>query len=143
MSRRGPSDHPAIVKALSRADTREVAQLLADEGFAGRLAELAASLGRDPAEVSAEAAGYLREMGAMHSERVMGGWSRFTKWMFRAHDLQVDEEAARRLRALDREYSLLFLFSHRSYLDGAAVPLALERHGIDPAFTLGGANLNF
>jgi glycerol-3-phosphate O-acyltransferase len=123
--------------------SREVAQLQADEGFAARLAELAGSLGRDPGEVRAEAAGYLREMGAEHSARVMGGWSRFTKWMFRAHDLLVDEEAARRLRALDREYSLLFLFSHRSYLDGAAVPLALERHGIDPAFTLGGANLNF
>jgi glycerol-3-phosphate O-acyltransferase len=55
----------------------------------------------------------------------------------------VDAEDARRLRRLDRAYSLLFLFSHRSYLDGAAVPLALRRHGIDPAFTLGGINLNF
>ena len=90
-----------------------------------------------------EAAGYLREMGAMHSARAMDAWSRFTKWMFRAHDLLVDEEAARRLRRLDRKYSLLFLFSHRSYLDGAAVPVALDRHGINPAFTLGGANLNF
>ncbi len=124
-------------------DTAEVAQLLADDGFAERLAELAGSLGRDPGEVTAEAAGYLREMGAMHSARVTGGWSRFTRWMFRAHDLLVDEEATRRLRELDAGYSLLFLFSHRSYLDGAAVPLALERHGIQPAFTLGGANLNF
>ena len=93
--------------------------------------------------MTAEAAGYLREMGAMHSARAMNAWSRFTKWMFRAHDLLVDEEAARRLRQLDRKYSLLFLFSHRSYLDGAAVPVALDRHGISPAFTLGGANLNF
>lgn len=124
-------------------DTPEVAQLLADDGFVGRLAELAGSLGRDPSEVTAEAAGYLREMGAMHSARVMGGWSRFTRWMFRAHDLLVDEENARPLREIDRKYSLLFLFSHRSYLDGAALPLALDRHGIDPAFTLGGANLNF
>ncbi|GAA0925288.1 lysophospholipid acyltransferase [Virgisporangium aurantiacum] len=123
-------------------DTPEVAQLLADDGFVGRLAELAGSLGRDPGEVTAEAAGYLREMGAMHSARVMGGWSRFTRWMFRAHELLVDEEYAGPLREIDRKYSLLFLFSHRSYLDGAALPLALDRHGIDPAFTLGGANLN-
>jgi glycerol-3-phosphate O-acyltransferase len=125
------------------SDAPEVAQLLADDGFATRLAELAVSLGRDAGGVATEAAGYLREMGAMHSPRVMSGWSRFTRWMFRAHDLLVDEEAVRRLQRLDEEYSLLFLFSHRSYLDGAAVPLALDRHGIHPAFTLGGANLNF
>ncbi|WP_275423846.1 lysophospholipid acyltransferase, partial [Virgisporangium ochraceum] len=107
------------------------------------MAELAVSMGRDAGGVATEAAGYLREMGAVHSPRVMGGWSRFSRWMFRAHDLLVDEEAVRRLRRLDGEYSLLFLFSHRSYLDGAAVPLALDRHDIQPAFTLGGANLNF
>jgi glycerol-3-phosphate O-acyltransferase len=125
------------------SDTLEVAQLLADDDFTGRLAELATSLGRSPAEVSAEAARYLREMGAEHSARAMATWSRFTRWMLRAHDLLVDEEGARRLRELDGKYSLLFLFSHRSYLDGAAVPVALDRHGISPAYTLGGANLNF
>jgi glycerol-3-phosphate O-acyltransferase len=130
------------MKRLS-SDTPEVTELLADDGFAERLAELARSLGRDPGEVTAEAAGHLREMGAMHTARAMTAWSRFTKWMFRAHELMVDEETANRLRQLDREYSLLFLFSHRSYLDGAAVPVALDRHGFDPAFTLGGANLNF
>lgn len=161
---RGPNDHPAIVNALNRlgarwplqrvglvgeptvalsSDTPEVVQLLADDGFAGRLAELARSLDRDPGEVTAEAAGYLREMGAVHGARAMNAWSRFTTWMFRAHELLVDEEAARRLHRLDREYSLLFLFSHRSYLDGAAVPVALDRHGLSPAFTLGGSNLNF
>lgn len=125
------------------SDTPEVDQLLADDGFAGRLADLAGSLGRDRGQVTAEAAGYLREMGAMHSPRAMSAWSRFSTWMFRAHDLVVDAEAARRLQELDRRYSLLFLFSHRSYLDGAAVPVALERHGLSPAYTLGGANLSF
>jgi len=128
---------------MNRGDRPEVAQLLADADFTGRLAELATSLGRRPAEVNAEAARYLREMGAEHSARAMAAWSRFTTWMLRAHDLLVDEEGARRLRDLDGKYSLLFLFSHRSYLDGAAVPVALDRHGISPAYTLGGANLNF
>ena len=128
---------------MNRGDRPEVAQLLADTDFTGRLAELATSLGRRPAEVNAEAARYLREMGAEHSARAVAAWSRFTTWMLRAHDLLVDEEGARRLRDLDGKYSLLFLFSHRSYLDGAAVPVALNRHGISPAYTLGGANLNF
>jgi glycerol-3-phosphate O-acyltransferase len=161
---RGLTDRLMVVNALNRlgvrtplqrvglvaeptvaltSDTVEVAQLLADDGFARRSVELARSLGRDPGEVMVEAAGYLREMGAVHSARTMAAWSRFTQWMFRAHDLLVDEETTRRLRQLDRKYSLLFLFSHRSYLDGAAVPVALDRRGISPAFTLGGANLNF
>src|SRR3954467_4913305 len=77
------------------SDTVEVAQLLTDDGFVRRAVELAGSLGRDPCEVVAEAARYLREMGAVHSERTMAGWSRFTRWMFRAHDLLVDEETTR------------------------------------------------
>src|SRR4029453_725023 len=92
------------------ADTPEVAQLLADEEFAGKLADLAREQGRSPVEVTAEAAGYLRESGASPNARTMSAWSRFTKWMFRAHDLLVDEEATRRLRQLDSRYSLLFLF---------------------------------
>jgi glycerol-3-phosphate O-acyltransferase len=161
---RGLNDHPTVVDVLNSigarkplqrvglldeptlplaADTAEVTHLLADEEFAERLAELAGSLGREPGEVRAEAALCLREMGAVHTARALATWSRFTNWMLRAHDLLVDEEAARRLRLLDGRYSLLFLFAHRSYLDGAAVPVALQRHGISPAYTLGGANLNF
>jgi glycerol-3-phosphate O-acyltransferase len=161
---RGLNDHPTVVDALNRigarrplqrvglldepttplaSDTAEVAHLLADEAFAERLAELARSLGREPGDVRTEAARCLREMGAVHTAAALATWSRFTNWMLRAHDLLVDEETARRLRRLDSNYSLLFLFAHRSYLDGGAVPVALERHGISPAYTLGGANLNF
>jgi glycerol-3-phosphate O-acyltransferase len=125
------------------SDTPEVAQLLTDAQFADRLGELARKLDRDHPEVRAEAAGYLREMGATQGEHATEAWSRFSNWMYRAHDLLVDEEKVRRLRALDRKHSLAFLFSHRSDLDGMAVPVALERHGVSPAYTVGGANLNF
>jgi glycerol-3-phosphate O-acyltransferase len=124
-------------------DTPQVARLLADGEFAGRLRTLAADLGIDPAQARQDAAGYLREMGACHDRRAMAAWARFGGWMFRAHDLLLDAEKLRQLRALDRKHSLLFLFSHRSYLDGWAVPLALQQHGVSPLFMMGGANLNF
>jgi glycerol-3-phosphate O-acyltransferase len=140
LQRAGVIGEPTVPLA---SDATEVAQLLAEDQFADRLGELAQTLGRDSLEVRAEAAGYLREMGATQGERATEAWSKFSNWMYRAHELVVDEEKVRRLRALDRRHSLAFLFSHRSYLDGMAVPVALERHGVSPAYTIGGANLNF
>ncbi|HVM66536.1 MAG TPA: 1-acyl-sn-glycerol-3-phosphate acyltransferase, partial [Acidimicrobiales bacterium] len=124
-------------------DPPEVAQLLSDATFAARLIELARSTDRDPGEVRVEAAGYLREMGATHTELATRSWARFSDWLSRAHDLVLDPEQLRRLRALDRKQSLLFLFSHRSYLDGVAMPVALAQNGIAPPFVLAGANLSF
>jgi glycerol-3-phosphate O-acyltransferase len=128
--------------ALS-SDPPEVAQLLTDEAFDHKLRTLAEEIGRSHHEVRTDAAAYLREMGAIHGGRSSDAWSRMTNWLYRAHDLLVDEEKMRRLRKLDRRHSLLFLFSHRSYLDGIAVPVAVEQHGLSAPFTMGGANLNF
>jgi glycerol-3-phosphate O-acyltransferase len=128
---------------LRLSDPPEVAELLAEPAFAERLGALAATLGRSEPDVRAEAAAHLREMGATQGERAGAAWSRFGGWMYRAHELLVDSDQARRLRELDRRHSLAFLFSHRSYLDGMAVPVALERHRISPVYTMGGANLNF
>lgn len=139
LQRAGVVDEPVIPLP---SDAPEVAQLLSDDAFAARLAELARSLDRDPADVRVEAARYLREMGATLSDRAMRGWARFSDWLSRAHDLVLDPEQVRRLRALDRKQSLLFLFSHRSYLDGIAVPVAVARNGITPPFLLAGANLS-
>ena len=57
--------------------------------------------------------------------------------------MYVDDDAMNRLRVLDRKHSLLFCFSHRSYLDGTLVPEVVGSRGMMPAFTFGGANLNF
>ncbi|GAA2623828.1 lysophospholipid acyltransferase [Paractinoplanes durhamensis] len=155
-------DHPSILGALERAgarrallraglldpadpqptDTPEVVALLADDDFARHAGELAGSLGRDVHEVRAEVAGYLREMGATHTRRATSDWARFSHWLTRAHDLVTDPEQARRLRTLDRRQSLLFPFSHRSYLDGVTVPAAISQNHITPPFVLAGANLD-
>lgn len=80
----------------------------------------------------ADAARYLREMGATHTKRAVQDWARFSRWLARAHDLVLDPEQIRRLRALDRTQSLLFPLSHRSYLDGVTVPAAVSKNGITP-----------
>lgn len=141
-----PRDAPLVGRAFEwilNTDPPEVAQLLDDAAFDGKLTELAAGAGRDPGEVRSEAAGYLREMSATHTERTGAGFRRFSQWLARAHDVYVDEESAARLRSLDRQHSLLFLFSHRSYLDGALVPEVVASRRMAKPFTFGGANLNF
>ncbi|MCU7729474.1 lysophospholipid acyltransferase [Actinoplanes sp. KI2] len=139
MRRVGLADEPADPRP---ADAPEVAALLSDTGFAAQVADLAGSLGRAVPEVRAEVAGYLREMGATRTRRATSDWARFSRWLTRAHELIIDPEQARRLRALDRRQSLLFPFSHRSYLDGVTVPAAISQNGIAPPFVLAGANLD-
>lgn len=126
-----------------RSDTAEVAQLLADEAFGDAIAELARRFDRTVSDVKSETAGYLREMAAIHSPRVDKAWDGLGRWLTRAHDVEVNEEQARYVRALGRKHSLLFLMSHRSYLDGFVLPIALAANDIDAPFTMGGANLNF
>ncbi|GAA2673533.1 lysophospholipid acyltransferase [Actinoplanes palleronii] len=157
------TDHPSFLGALDRiavrrplqragvlaeplgplpSDPPEVGRLLSDAGFADQVSSLAGTLGRRPRAVRAEAAGYLREMGATHTGRAVDDWSRMSRWLARAHELVLDPEQLRRLRVLDRTQSLLFPFSHRSYLDGITVPAAVSRYGISPSFVLAGANLD-
>ncbi|WP_157205161.1 1-acyl-sn-glycerol-3-phosphate acyltransferase [Gordonia rhizosphera] len=82
-------------------------------------------------------------MAASHSDAVLTQWHRLGRWMLRGFDRLVDEEAIANLRALDREHSLVFLISHRSYLDEWAFPSALTELGVRAPFGFAGANLNF
>jgi len=131
------------LSSAGSADGHEVAQILADEAFGEKLASLAEELGRPKRQVGAEAGAHLREMSATHSAGTGAAFRRFSQWLARAHDVYVDEDSIARLRALDRQHSLLFLFSHRSYLDGALVPEVVASGRMSMPFTFGGANLNF
>ena len=124
-------------------DPAEVVQLLAAPWYEERLMKLAAELGREPDGVRAEAAGYLREMAATHDERAVKAWRGFSRWFMRAYDVLVDEDKIAQLRKLDGKATLAFAFSHRSYLDGMLLPEEIQANRLSPAFTFGGANMNF
>jgi glycerol-3-phosphate O-acyltransferase len=129
--------------AVPHADTPEVEAIRSDPAFLAEVEQLATEHGRTPEEVLAEATEGLREMAARHDRWVGDAWSRLGRWMLRGYDTVPDQEGLDRLRALDREHSLIFLISHRSYLDEWAFPAALEAAGISPCFGLAGANLDF
>ncbi len=121
----------------------EVESILSDEAHSASWTSMAAELGRSEQSVRNEALGHLREMSSTHGQRTGKAFRRFSHWLARAHDVYVDEDSIARLQALDGQHSLLFLFSHRSYLDGALVPEVIARGQMSLPFTFGGANLNF
>src|SRR2546423_817041 len=47
------------------------------------------------------------------------------------------------VRRLNRSHALVFLPSHRSYLDTLVLRPVLHRHGFPPNHVLGGSNLDF
>ncbi|WP_428339021.1 1-acyl-sn-glycerol-3-phosphate acyltransferase [Mycobacterium sp.] len=128
---------------LRPADSPETAALIVSEEFGRATTQLATQLGRDAVDVYAEACGYVREIAATHNPAVLGAWERLSAWLTRGYKLITNDEELATLRRLDRKHTLIFLLSHRSYLDGFTLPQSLVQAGISPPFGLAGANLNF
>lgn len=124
-------------------DSAEVAALLESDEFHCTSDTLAQQLGRNPGHVRAEAAGYIREMAATHNPVVLGTWHRIAAWLVRGYEIVTDDARLAELRQLDQHNTLIFLTSHRSYLDEFALPPRLTQAGISPCFGMAGANLDF
>jgi glycerol-3-phosphate O-acyltransferase len=107
------------------------------------VARLAEDSGRGLDAVAEEAAGCLEEMVASQSRLAIDAWDQFGRWVSRAYTLDVDTSRIEELRRLSRSHALVFLPSHRSYLDPLVLRLVLQRHGFPPNHVLGGNNLDF
>src|SRR5258708_14342259 len=105
---------------LSRqGDRPEIAALLASDEFLSATKQLASQLGRDVADVQAEAAVYVREMAASHVPPVVRAWHSLYAWLVPGFQLVVDDDELANLRALDRDHALIFLSSPPSSSDPA------------------------
>jgi glycerol-3-phosphate O-acyltransferase len=82
-------------------------------------------------------------MAATHQDPVIRRWQRVGRWLTRGYDSIVDEDSLAKLRRLNRKHSLVFLMSHRSYLDEFTLPPVLQSDSLAPLFGLAGANLDF
>ena len=140
--------------ALERAERSvigtqyKVPRLVAEEieasaQFHERIGALAAELGRPQTAVAAEASAHLHEMVASHSRLAIDAWEQFGRWLSRAYTVEVDPFAVERLQRLSAQMPLVFLPSHRSYLDPLVLRSALHRHGFAPNHVLGGLNVAF
>jgi glycerol-3-phosphate O-acyltransferase len=58
-------------------------------------------------------------------------------------DIDYDEYQVAAMRAALENHPGVLLFSHRSYIDGAVMPVALQENRLPPAHIFGGINLSF
>jgi Acyltransferase len=104
---------------------------------------LAERLGRPGADLRREAAAAIDEMVACQSRAAIDVWGQFGRWLSRAYRVDVDRSGFDRLRELNRCHPLVFLPSHRSYLDPLVLRTALHAQGFPPNHVLGGINVGF
>ncbi|MBV9513908.1 MAG: glycerol-3-phosphate 1-O-acyltransferase [Mycobacteriaceae bacterium] len=82
------------------------------------------------------------------------GWSRFSVDLIpalgraifsRGFDPNIDYDRAEieNMRSALETHPAVLLFSHRSYLDGAIVPVAMQENRLPPVHTFAGVNLSF
>lgn len=145
----------AAVVALERAergvigDRYKVPRLVTEEildspEFLRRLEMIADEIGADPQEVHRRAEKALNELVAAQSRMVS---DLFTQAMRPVHastwKVDCDESGLTALRDLNRRYPLVFLPSHRSYVDAFVLGDVLARNDFPPNHVVGGANLRF
>ncbi|WP_083864522.1 glycerol-3-phosphate 1-O-acyltransferase [Nocardia brevicatena] len=145
----------AAVVALERAertvigDRYKVPRLVAEEildspEFLRRLDLIADETGMEPQEVYRRTERALRELVAAQSRLVS---DLFTQAMRPIHastwKVDSDDSGLAALRELNRRHSLVFLPSHRSYVDPFVLGDVLARNDFPPNHVVGGANLRF
>lgn len=94
----------------------------------------------------------VEEAGKMLDE-LATGWSQVSvdlvsvlgKMLSRGFDqeLDYDEYQVAAVRAALESHPAVMLFSHRSYIDGAVVPVAMQDNRLPPVHMFGGINLSF
>jgi glycerol-3-phosphate O-acyltransferase len=125
-------------------ETRDARAAIAQSAsFRDGIQKLSERLQRPPEEIRHEALAGVGEMEARHAAAPQWAWRRLGRSLLRNYELHVDERALKQLRELDRTHTLVWLPSHRSYLDTWAVPAALDACGFPPYYVMGGINLDF
>lgn len=112
--------------------------------FRKNAAALAEELGRPEAVVVQEATDKMSTFVATQSRVMDDLFSSIFKTMHdRTWTVTVDLETLDALRALNKSSGLIFLPSHRSYVDPLVLSAVLRHHDFPPNHVLGGNNLAF
>ncbi len=126
-----------------RDPARVVGAIAGSDAFREALGRLASEQGRRSDVVEREARAALGEMVAVQTDLALGGLDRLARFALRAYDIEADTDALDGLRALNRNHALVFLPSHKSYLDPFILRGALGRAGLPCNHILGGVNVSF
>ncbi|NLE82049.1 MAG: glycerol-3-phosphate 1-O-acyltransferase [Rhodococcus sp.] len=156
---RGGGSLPRFIRrqaalALERAERSllgtqyKVARFVVDDiaetnRFRDGILELAQRLKAAPDQVASDAREALNEMVAAQSRRAIAVWDQLGHYFSRAYRLDVNTQGFAELRRLNEHHSLVFLPSHRSYLDPLVLRPALVANGLPLNHVMGGLNVGF
>jgi glycerol-3-phosphate O-acyltransferase len=119
-------------------------QITASARFRNEVARLAERLERPFDTVLANAESCLRELAAVQSPVAIDLFRFVLGPMHaRAWTVETDVDSLERLRDLNRASALVFLPSHRSYVDPLVLGEVLHRHDFPRNHLLGGDNMSF
>jgi glycerol-3-phosphate O-acyltransferase len=119
-------------------------QIMASQRFRSELAEIAQSTGQPIDVVTAQAAERLREVVSVQSrlaaDLLFGALApaHNRAWTARVGGLDLEQ-----LRGLNRKHSLVFLPTHRSYMDPLILDAVLSSNDFPPNHKVAGDNLSF
>lgn len=117
-------------------------QISSSARFWANASKLAADLGRPVAAVVTEATDKMSTFVATQSRLMDDVFSSTFRALYdRTWTLSVDLDTLSRLRALNKTHGLIFLPSHRSYVDTLVLSEVLRTHDFPPNLVLGGNNL--
>jgi len=119
-------------------------QLCASKPFRERVRDLADELGRPFEEVLEDAESCLNELVTVQSPLAIDVFRMVMRPMHgRAWSLDVDVESLERLREVNRRHALVFLPTHRSYVDPLVLADVLHEHDFPRNHMIGGDNMSF
>lgn len=145
------------ILALERAERRQrgarykVPRLIADEvltrpDFARQLRNVASSENITMDDARKYAASCLKEMAADHRTFFLDMMVALSRFLYRrGFDSQIQylQEDVVRIRELTQQHSVVFLMTHKSYLDGCVMASLVYELDLPPLHLFGGINLDF
>ncbi len=121
-------------------------EILGSRRWRAGAANLAKRLSRPESSVMAEASGDLAEIAAGHSRVAIDIQEDLSRWLYRGaygERPKYDATNLDRIAELGRKHPIVFLPSHRSYIDTFFLRAALHDYGLPPNHIAAGANLDF
>lgn len=111
--------------------------------FHDGMTTLAEEVGEDVPEVERRVHAILQEMVATETRRAVEMWGTLGAYFSRAYKVDVDRTQLQKVRELNKNYPLVFLPNHRSYLDPLVLRPALLAEGLPLNHVMGGINVGF
>jgi glycerol-3-phosphate O-acyltransferase len=135
------------VPVPQRVATLREQQILVEAGFLREIDEIAQASGQSPHQARAYAKDCLEEMAVHPEDRYLDRIARLARFMYtRSYEPELDVDAGElaRLKELGKEHPLVFLWSHKSHLDGFVFMRAIYDSDFRPQpLSFAGLNMAF